>query len=458
MKHFSAARFAAPAAFAFVLAGCSFSGQSQGGAMLPPYMHGSMALHALNTTGAGKITHIVYIVQENRSFDNMFQGYPGADTVSSGKNSKGQTIKLQPYPLGQAYNIDHSAQAMFAACNGTGKLPGTDCRMNGFNNEESCCGPKNPQYVYVPHSQSLPYFDMAHEWVLADKMFQSQLDESFVGHQYVIAAQADWSDDLPSTKWGCGGGSYDKISTITPQRNPNGPRIAPCYDYETLGDELDAAKLSWRFYAATYGTISSGEGAEWSAYQAISHIYYGPDWKYVISPNWKFITDVRAGQLANFTWITPVCDDSDHVNCDGDYGPSWVTALVDTVGKSKFWNSTAIFVQWDDWGGLYDHVPPPYKDRDSLGFRVPLLVISPYAKHGYVSHVQYETASVLRFAEDLYGLNQLAAADKRATSPAADCFDFSQQPRPFVKINAPKPPSFFMHNRGGDNYFAPDYE
>ncbi len=186
------------------------------------------------------------------------------------------------------------------------------------------------------------------------------------------------------------------------------------------------------------------------------HIYYGPDWKKVISPNWKFITDVRAGKLANFTWITPVCDDSDHVNCPGGYGPSWVSALVNTVGKSKFWDSTAIFIQWDDWGGLYDHVPPPYENYDGLGFRVPLLVISPYAKHHYVSHVQYETASVLRFAEDLFGLGQLAAADKRANSPALDCFDFSQIPRPFVKIKAPLPPKFFM--RQYDEYQAPDYE
>jgi phospholipase C len=134
-----------------------------------------------------------------------------------------------------------------------------------------------------------------------------------------------------------------------------------------------------------------------------------------------------------------------------------VAALVNAVGKSKFWDSTAIFVQWDDWGGLYDHVPPPYKGFDSLGFRVPLIVISPYAKHNYVSHVQYETASVLRFAEDLWGFNQLADADKRATSPAGDCFDFSQAPRPFVKIKAPLPPRFFMH-QFPDDYFAPDYE
>jgi phospholipase C len=221
---------------------------------------------------------------------------------------------------------------------------------------------------------------------------------------------------------------------------------------------MDKAGLSWRFYASQYGSISSGDGGTWSSYQAVNYVYHGPDWKKdVISPNWQFITDVRKGELADFTWITPVCDDSDHVNCPDDYGPSWVSALVNTVGKSKFWNSTAIFIQWDDWGGLYDHVPPPYENRDSLGFRVPLIVLSPYARRGRVSHVQYETASVLRFAEDLWGLNQMAPADKRANSPADDCFDFSQTPLKFIPIKAPLPPKFFMH-QFPDDYFAPDDE
>jgi phospholipase C len=422
------------------------------------YVTGDSALHALNATGAGKIDHVVFIVQENRSFDNLFAGYPGADTVAGGKDSNGTTIGLVPVSLARKYLLDHSAQAMFADCNGTGTLPGTQCRMNGFDKESyfPVKHLKYPMYVYVPHAESKPYFAMAHQWVLADRMFQSQLDESFTAHQYVIAAQAASSADLPNLNWGCGGGNADYVYTMTVQRKPYGRKEVPCFDYQTLGDELDAANLSWRFYAGAYG--APGSGSEWSGYQAVKHVYDGPDWKRnVVTPNWKFIIDVRHGSLANFTWITPVCDDSDHVNCGGGFGPSWVAALVNTVGKSKFWNSTAIFVQWDDWGGLYDHVAPPYADYDGLGFRVPLLVISPYAKRDYVSHVQYETASVLRFAENLWGLSQLAAADRRAASPAADCFDFAQKPRAFVKIDAPLPPSFFMHRRTA-NYFAPDYE
>jgi len=425
-----------------------------------PYMQSSAALKTLGATGAGKIRHIVYIVQENRSFDNLFQGYPGADTVSSGKISNGHTVRLQPVGLRAYYDIDHSAGAMFIACDGTGKIPGTHCRMDAFDKEPTGLGypkrVKHPQYVYVPHDESRPYFEMAHEGVLADDMFQSQLDESFVAHQYIIAAQAASSVNLPSGAWGCNGHG-DQIETITKDREIAGSE-APCFDYQTLGDELDHANLSWRFYASAYGSRSSGDAAVWSSYQAVKHIFFGPDWtKDVISPNWTFITDVRAGKLSNFTWITPVCPDSDHVNCPGGHGPSWVAALVNTVGKSKFWDSTAIFIQWDDWGGLYDLVPPPYLGADGLGFRVPLVILSPYAKHDYVSHVQYETASVLRFAEDLFGLPQLAAADRRATSPAADCFDFSASPRSFKRIKAPLPPKFFMH-RYGEEYFAPDYE
>ena len=431
-------RYFAPLALAagWLLAACSTPPQAT-----PPPAAGSVARAA--ATGAGKIKHVIIIVQENRSFDNLFQGYPGADTVSSGKNSQGQTVALQPESLTKAYIIDHSAKSMFAACDGTGKLPGTQCRMDGFDLEPSSGGPPNPQYVYVPHVESKPYFDMAAEFVLADRMFQSQLDESFTSHQYLIAAQAQSSVDLPKTYWGCDGGPSDTVQTIAQSRQYASPQPA-CFDYQTLGDELDQAHLTWRFYTSRY-TQPGGGGGEWSAYQAIRHIRYGADWnKDVVTPQKRFIKDVGEGHLKDVTWITPICTNSDHVNCGGGYGPSWVTSLVNAAGESKLWNSTAIFVLWDDWGGLYDHVPPPHADYDGLGFRVPLIVISPYAKKNYVSHVQYEEGSILRFVEDIFGLSQLGASDTRANSPAGDCFDFNQPPRTFIPIQAPKGPAFFM--------------
>jgi phospholipase C len=424
-----------------------------------PALQASNVLPILRSSGAGKISHVIVIIQENRSFDNLFQGYPGADTVSSGANSLGQIVSLAPVSLATRYVIDHSASAMFAACDGAGSLPGTRCRMDGFDGEVSFYAPSYlafPQYTYVPQKESKPYFDMAHEGVLADRMFQSQIDESFVAHQYLIAARANGSVDLPLSVWGCDGGADDTVGTIMPDRTI-GPSQTACFDYPTLGDELDQAKLSWRFYTSTIASSSGDDGAVWSGYQAIRHIRYGPDWQTdVITPQTRFLTDVAKSYLANVTWITPICVNSDHVNCGGGFGPSWVASLVNVVGKSKYWGSTAIVVLWDDWGGLYDHVPPPYKSKDGLGFRVPLIVISPYAKAGYVSHVQYESASILRFAEDLFGLPQLSVSDRRAASLAADCFDFTKAPRKFVPVHAPKAASFFLHQHNDGR--APDYE
>jgi phospholipase C len=419
------------------LAACSMA-RGAGTPLLPP----GDSLGLLSGTGIGTVKHIVYIVQENRSLDDLFQGYPGADTVSSGKDSYGQTVQLQPIKLTTPYEIDHSAEGMFRACDGDPKYPGTDCKMDGFNLEHLYGGPHLGQYGYVPHGETKPYFDIAHEFVLADRMFASQLDESFVAHQYIIAAQAQSSVDVPDSYWGCPGGRDDFVETITHKRT-FGKEQQPCFDYQTLGDELDAAGLEWRFYTSRYTKPFAGL---WSAYQAIRHIYDGPDWKRdIITPQKQFIRDVRAGNLASFTWITPTCPDSDHLSCGGGFGPSWVTSLVDTIGESKFWDSTVVFVQWDDWGGMYDHVPPPHRGYDGLGFRVPLLVISPYAKKNYVSHTQYETASVLHFAEDVFGLANLSDADARAASPAGDCLDFKQRARKFVPIKAPKGPSFFLN-------------
>lgn len=412
---------------------------------------------ALDPSGR-KIKHVVIIVQENRTVDNLFQGYPGADTKPYGYNSAGKRIALQPVSLATEYVLKHKAEAMFIACNGRGTLPGTSCRNDGFNRIPSKCyiGTQCPpasmlSYIYVPHSESQPYFDMAHEFVLADRNFQSHLDESFVGHQYLIAAQANSSVDIPpGNDWGCAGyGGGDAIISTISQRRVISPYVtSPCFDYETLADELDAAGLSWRFYTSTFKVPYNNDGYFWSAFQAVSHIYHSREWnRNVVGccvPQSKFITDVKRGVLANVTWITPTCTNSDHPNCGGNTGPSWVASLVNAVGTSKLWDSTAVFVVWDDWGGLYDHVPPPYRDYDGLGFRVPLLVISPYAKKNYVSHVQYESAGILTFAEDVFGLGRLAAADARATSPAADCFDFKQRPRTFVPISAPKPAEFFI--------------
>ncbi|HZY97459.1 MAG TPA: alkaline phosphatase family protein [Candidatus Cybelea sp.] len=409
--------------------------------------HAIAQTEPIHRAGSGKIKHVVIIVQENRSFNNLFAGYPGAKTAKYGYDSYGHLIKLRPIGLETGWDIDHSSSSFFAACNGTGSIPGTNCKMNGFNNEYVGCGSacpiKHPQYAYVPRSETAPYFAMAQQYVLADEMFASHFDaSSFISHQYIISGQAESAVNYPYGPWGCPGGSGDMIGTVGPQRQiPQGYEVV-CWDPTTLGDELDRAGLSWGFYGVSY----SGYPGGWIAYQAIKHIYNGPDWsKDILSPPSQVLTDVANGNLRSVSWVTPTCANSDHAGCSSNTGPSWVTSIVNAVGESKYWDSTAIFIFWDDYGGWYDREAPAYVDYDGLGFRLPMLIVSAYAKQGHVSHVHYEHGSILKFVEDQFGLARLSASDTRAKSPALDCFDFTKPPRTFVPIQARYDANYFKH-------------
>jgi len=424
------------------LSSCAGGGPSGPAALPAADARRALALVSRDVAST-KISHVVIIVQENRTFDNLFAGFPGADTQSYGYDSVGQKIPLRPVSLDTTWDLEHSSSGFIAACDGQGSFPGTDCKMDGFDKESVGCGSPgephcpdaHPQYSYVPHSETKPYFDMGKQYVVADRMFESNFDgSSFVSHQYLIAAQASSSVDIPEGgPWGCDGGGNARVATVTQQRQMGG-LISPCFDNETLGDELDAAGLPWAFYTSTV----AGDGGLWSAYQAIKHVRFGPDWKKDVKvPQTRFFSDVSQGKLRAVTWITPTCENSDHAGCGSKSGPAWVTSLVNAIGKSKYWNSTAIFIMWDDYGGWYDHVGPKLVDYDGLGFRVPLVVISAYAKKGYVSHVHYENGSLLRFIEDRFGLATLSASDARANSPERDCFDFGKPPRKFVPIAAP---------------------
>ena len=398
---------------------------------------------------ASKIQHVVIIIQENRSFNNLFLGYPGATTSAYGYTSNGEKVKVKPVPLEAAWDLDHSASGFFEGCNGTGSIPGTDCRMNGFNYVWVGCGHSSgppcpiphPQYAYVPQKETAPYFAMAKQYVLADQMYASNVDGSFVSHQYIIAGQGEKSVNFPLSAWGCDGGSSDTIPTIGSNRQiPDGYEQA-CFANTSLGEEADNAGVTWAYYTGAIGH----DGQIYSAYQANKYVYYGSDWKNdIITPQTQFLSDVSNGKLRQITWITPIYENSDHPNSGSNTGPMWVASLVNAIGQSQYWDSTAIFIFWDDFGGWYDPEPPAYVDYDGLGVRVPMLIVSPYAKKGHVSHVQYEHGSILKFVEDLFGLPRLAASDKRAKSPEKDAFNFNQSPRQFKVIPSVLGKDYFM--------------
>ncbi|MBV8066929.1 MAG: hypothetical protein JO113_03050, partial [Candidatus Eremiobacteraeota bacterium] len=314
-----------------------------------------------------------------------------------------------------------------------------------------------------------PYWTMAQRYVLADEMFPTEFGGSFTGHVTLVAgtddiklpgeAEVDYPSSVPDD---CDSppGTVSSYLTEKPYRKEyldQGPY--PCFNqFNTIAQVLDNAGISWKIYA----TQLKDAGA-WEPFEAISYVRcasYSPstgcvgegnDWpKDISAPQTKVLRDARKGKLASVIWVTPSYPDSDHPVSRSDTGPSWVSSVVNAIGESKYWPSTAIIVVWDDWGGSYDSASPPQLDYRGLGIRVPCLIISPYAKQGYVSHVQYEWGSILRFIEETYGLpagsigaTSLGYTDGRATS-LDDAFDFSQSPRPFKRIRSKYPMSHFL--------------
>ena len=381
------------------------------------------------------IQHIVIIVQENRTTDNLFYGFPGADTTPP--------IALAEMPLNTPNDLSHIHLA--------------------FLNDMKGQWEKGSQ-SYVRRSDVVPYWTMAQRYVLADRFFQTNEGPSFPAHQYLVSGTSSiaqgsplFADGNPGNsrygdyhQGGCDSSPGTTVSVLD-VNNPSAPQAAqyPCYERTALTDLLDAKGLTWRYYQNTGGS------GLWNALDAIRHIRasseYGTN---VVSPSKTVLTDIAAGTLANVTWITPSPADSDHPHSAGDNGPSWVASIVNTVGHSKYWSSTAIFVTWDDWGGWYDHVVPQQRNAYELGFRVPLLVISPYAKQGYVLHEPSDFGSILKFVEQNWNLGSMHTAD--ATSGSLDdAFDFtaSRNVR-FQSISAPLGTNSFVHEAADDS--APD--
>lgn len=423
----------------------------------------------------GVIQRVVIIFQENRTPDNLFHDpvliSRGADIASSGKNSLGQTIALTPTGLGKAsthpqtYDLGHSHRDFVKMYDGG--------RMDGANLE--VCGPiqvcnvqKNPQFRYVDPADVQPYFALAEQYTFADRMFQTNQGPSFPAHQFIISGtsaptatsplfDAENPGNLLVT--GCIGDPTNTVAMINALGSESAqPSQFPCFEHPTVTDLLGNKSLTWRYYAPSAGFI-------WNGPVAIEHICQvqtvagvrtctGPDWTAnVVIPQSKVLSDIANGQLAQVTWIIPDGRSSDHSDVNDGSGPSWVASIVNAIGNSDYWASTAIFITWDDWGGWYDHVAPTViTDGTSwgsgyvYGFRVPLIVVSPYAKAAYISHVTHDFGSILKFIEKTFGLGSLGYADRQADD-LSDCFDLTQAPLSFRTINAPFDASHFINDK-----------
>lgn len=364
------------------------------------------------------ITHIIIMDKENRSFDSMFGLFPGADGATHATLSNGTVI-----PIGHAadkllLDIGHDGNAASLAVD-NGKMDGFDLLPGAVQ--------FGKQVAITQYQQSdIPgYWKLAQTFALDDHFFATIMGPSFPNHLVSVAATSGNTTDNPRGQivhaWGCDGGSQSYVSGISPQGKPF--LTHPCFNFKTLPDVLQQYHVSWKYYAPTV----YASGYVWSALDAVKHIRYGPLWHSNVVKYTQFLTDVRTGHLPSVSWLVEPSQVSDHPPSSICVGENWSTQQIEAVMHSKYWKNTAIFLTWDDFGGFYDHVAPPRLSYISLGPRVPTIVISPYARKGYIDHSQLDFDSLLRFVEADFHLPALNHNDRTANNMVSS-FAWNQNP------------------------------
>jgi phospholipase C len=415
--------------FGSTLAAAAFtvSCSTTSGTHVPAGMGPQSGRGAHRSTLLGEFDHVIVIVQENRTLDNLFNGFPGADTVRSGKRYS-QTVPLQSTSLEPTADRDHSHAGFVSDYDGG--------KMDGFDH-----GSNASAYVYVQQSDVQNYWTLGSRFTLADEVFQMSMSPSYAAHIYLVAAQGgypwavDGNEVSKNRPPGCFGSA--KVQTIDLRTSFPGDsgQGSACVDMSTLFDLLDERGISWRYYAPNYGLGLN----YWSAPDYIQHLAHGSDHANLISPETRILSDIQSGSLPAVSYVMPEVCSADHPEShasDPLGGPHWVAAITNAIGQSSYWSRTLILVTWDDWGGFYDHVPPPIWNSNEVGFRTPLLLVSAYpASPGAVDHTVRNQAAVITAIESIFGLGSLGQMDGQ-TDDLSNTFNFQQEP---VEYGQPLP-------------------
>jgi len=414
----------------------------------------------------GKIQHVIIIMQENRSFDHYFGTYPGAEglpreadggfatCLDDPKSDAGGCVR--PFHLTADKNIGGPHGAKNAAgCIDNGKMDGFI--TNAETGKSGCADPNDPNCVNgtlvdvmgFHTDQEIPnYWAYAESFVLNDHMFQPNASWSFPQHLYMVSG---WSA-LCSTP-------NDPTTCKTELTAPgNGKAAGPNneYPWTDITYLLHNANVSWRYYLGEGDDphcggdpddcqptqISAKVPSIWNVLPEFDTVKTDGETGNIV-PIDEFYQDVATGKLPSVAWIAPAQAVSEHPAALVSTGQGYVTALINTIMKSPAWGSTVIFLSWDDWGGFYDHVPPPKVDDGGYGLRVPALVISPWAKKGFVDKQVLSHDAYLKFIEDVFlgGQRLDPATDGRKDSRPTvrekllqgdlmNDFDFNQTPLP----------------------------
>jgi phospholipase C len=367
------------------------------------------------------------MVKENHTFDNYFGAFPGAGGATTFTDPNGQTHPLNHEPIQLAQDIDHSRDSAYLAYD-DGKMdlfsgiPGAI--QNGVDESDSQFAESD-----IPN-----YWSYAKRFTLDDRFFTTIRGPSFDNHLFTIAATNGGVVGNPvNGKAGCDAPATVRVETVDSSGSVS--YVYPCFDIPTLADLLDAKGIDWKYYGRS-SESSHQVDSVWAPYESIRHIRFGPDWTKHVVDYTQFASDAAAGKLPPVSWLVQPYGVSDHATTNVCIGENWTVQQINAImSNPQEWAHTAIILTWDDFGGFYDHVAPPKGPNpySQYGFRVPAIVISPYARSGFIDHTQYDFTSILKLAEDLFALPSLGGQDAQANSMLAS-FDFNQQPLPPLKL------------------------
>ena len=492
-------RALAPAAFGVAVLSLTLS--ACGSSMPPPpqgeLVSGGSTGSYLVAKGIHKIKHVIIIEQENRSFDSYFGTYPGADGIPM-KN--GVPTVCVPIPSGGCQMPYHDT----ADVNGGGPHGDNNAEadvnngaMNGFiaqatAAQKTCANPNDPACTnsgtsdvmgYHTFEEILNYWTYAKDFVLQDQMFEPVHSWSLPDHNYLVSGwSAICSNPKPSS---CSNEITGPYTPAQMERYVNQALETGTADVTSAWTDLTWLlynhHVPWAYYVQTGNQPDcANDSAEtcppvkqnyltpgiWNPLPVFEDVQKDNQLRN-IEPLDNYFAAAAAGDLPAVSWIAPSQNDSEHPPASVHRGQAYVTAIINAAMKSKDWDSTAIFLQWDDWGGFYDHVVPPSVDQNGYGLRVPSLVISPYAKTGYIDHQVLSSDAYLKFIEDDFlGGSRLnpktdgrpdprptVREDVKILGNVTNDFDFNQKPRPPVLLptnpvtDSPSIPPYFK-NKG----------
>jgi phospholipase C len=420
------------------------------GAICAIFALAAAAPGALAAQGIHKIKHVVIIMQENRSFDSYFGTYPGADGIPGVGRNPGR-VPCLPDPLRhrcvRSFHDSHDINDGGPHENNAFKTDYDNGRMDGFiRARENCTNVLDPRDCIANlsvdmmgyHDQrEIPnYWTYARDFVLQDHMFEPNASWSLPAHLYMVS---EWSAfcSTPGDPFSCK--SNIEVPGLPtdigpPHSNP------PDYAWTDLTYLFDRHHVSWGYYIKQGPEPDCEDAQQFCTYKPQSPRTPGiwnplPDFDTVrqdhqlgnIRDTSTFYSAARRGRLPQVSWVIPNGIVSEHPTASIKAGQAYVTGLINTIMRSPDWNSTAVFVAWDDWGGFYDHVRPPKVDVNGYGFRVPGIVISPYARRDYIDHQQLSFDAFTKFIEDDF-------LGGRRLDPKTDG---RPDPRPTVRENAP---------------------